>query len=84
MTKKNIKQSSNLAGLTIAPACRITKMVIDYTTDKAKLVTVAECFYTPRHIANELRKLNITSSTWVIGPTGKELWKLDGELAKKL
>ena len=73
-----------LDNLNIVASCHITRMEINYTTDKAELALIDDCLYTPKSIAQALKKHNITGSTWIIGPTGKELWKPNGELAKQL
>lgn len=80
----NVRKLSKLDQLNIVCDCEVTQIKIDFVTDKAKLVTIARCTYTPRAIAKVLKKYNLLIATWIIGPTGKELWKLDGELAKQL
>lgn len=81
---KNARLQSGWDNLNIVPGCKITKMEFDAVADKMRLVTIATCLYTPKAIGQALKKLGIRDSVWVIGPAGKELWKLDGQLAKQL
>lgn len=77
-------KSSKLGQLNIVASCRIMKSVIDYSADKIKLVEVARCIYAPKTINQTLKQHNLTKATWVICPTGRELWIAKDELAKQL
>lgn len=81
---KNASKASRLGQLNIVASCKIMKSVIDYTTDKIKLVEVDQCLWNPKAINKTLKKHNLTTATWVIGPAGKELWIAKDELAKQL
>lgn len=80
----NASKTSKLGQLNIIASCRIMQSVIDYTTDRIELVEVTRCLYTPKTINQALKRHSLTEATWIIGPTGKELWIAKSELAKQL
>lgn len=63
---KNVSKSSKLDQLNIVCDCKVTRIEIDFATDKARLVTITECLYTPKAIAKVLRKHRLSDATWVI------------------
>jgi hypothetical protein len=71
MMSTTLAQRTGLAGLTIAPGCRI--QIID--TASRRWRTVAETFYTPRHIEQEIKNLGLDSA-WVYFAGDRELWSL--------
>ena len=76
--------TKNIRKLNIVAQCKVMQAEIDYKTDKAKLIEVARCLYTPKAIAQAFKNRNLTGATWIIGPSGKELWIAKDGLAKKL
>ena len=76
--------TKNISKLNIVAQCKVMQTEIDYETDKAKLLEVDRCLYTPKAIGQTLRKYSLTEATWIVSPAGRELWILDGEMAKQL
>ena len=70
--------------LNVVPNCKVTQTVWNFQTESMKLKTVAEVMYTPKAINEALKELNITEAVYVIGPAGKELWKVGEKFARQL